>query len=119
MTRFFRNKKGQNVAEYAILIALVVGAIIAMQTFVKRGFQGRLKGAVDYMVDQTNTLGTEGQYEPYYQESEYTSTRDSSDEQYSNADTMKTTGDTDTSRTGSQETGYTPGGTVGTGMTID
>ena len=36
-------KKAQNTAEYAILIVLVVGAVIAMQTYVKRGWQGRVK----------------------------------------------------------------------------
>jgi hypothetical protein len=68
------NRKGQNVVEYSILIALVVGAAIAMQTYVKRGMQGRVKDAVDH----TGSVGEVGgsaltftgkQYEPYYQES--------------------------------------------------
>lgn len=33
--------------EYAILIAVVIGALIGMQTYVKRGLQGRLKAASD------------------------------------------------------------------------
>lgn len=36
------NKKGQNTAEYAILIALIIAAAIGMQTYVKRGLQSRL-----------------------------------------------------------------------------
>lgn len=64
------NKKGQNVVEYSILIALVVGAAIAMQTYVKRGLQGRVKDVVDFTGNRT--IGGEvanlsgGQYEPYY-----------------------------------------------------
>ncbi len=42
------DKKGQNTAEYAILIALVIAAAVAMQTYVKRGMQGRVHDAVEY-----------------------------------------------------------------------
>jgi len=69
--RFF-NKKGQNTAEYAILIALVIAAAVAMQTYVKRGMQGGVKFAVD-KVKKSDT-GT-GQYEPYYLESLYNVTQ--------------------------------------------
>lgn len=67
------NKKGQNTAEYAILIALVIGAAIAMQTYVKRGIQGRVKDEVVDMATQTSELGTTKQYEPYYLDSSFTS----------------------------------------------
>jgi len=40
-------KKGQNTAEYAIVIALVIAAALAMQTYVKRGLQGRVHDASD------------------------------------------------------------------------
>ncbi len=43
----YLNKKGQNTAEYAILIALVVAAVVAMQTYVKRSMQAGIKFAVD------------------------------------------------------------------------
>jgi len=46
MRRLF-NKRAQSTLEYAILIAVVVGALIGMQTYVKRGLQGRLKAASD------------------------------------------------------------------------
>jgi len=36
-------KKSQSILEYAILIAIIVAAILIMQTFMKRGVQGRLK----------------------------------------------------------------------------
>ena len=66
------NKKGQNTAEYAILIALVVGAAVAMQTYVKRSWQGGVKFAVDKV---KKSDGVTGQYEPYYSESDYTVSR--------------------------------------------
>jgi len=68
------NRKGQNVLEYSILIALVVGAAIAMQTYVKRGLQGRVKNAVDHVgvvgdVGGAPLVLSGDQYEPYYAES--------------------------------------------------
>jgi len=76
-----KNKKnrGQNVAEYAILIALVVGAILAMQTFAKRGLQARVRDLTQFMVDETDTFGNTAQYEPYYSESQYATTRDTNE----------------------------------------
>ena len=44
------NRKGQNTAEYAIFIALIIGAALAIQTYVKRGIQGRMKDASDDFV---------------------------------------------------------------------
>jgi uncharacterized protein (UPF0333 family) len=63
----FLNNKGQNTAEYAVLIGLVVAAAIAMQTYVKRGLQGGIKFAVDKSAKSEGTA----QYEPYYLESKY------------------------------------------------
>ncbi len=69
MLRFFKKRKAQSTAEYAILIALVVGVVIAMQTYVKRGVQARVHDEVGGMVNGTAELGTtdaDKQYEPYY-----------------------------------------------------
>ena len=68
------NRKGQNIAEYSILIALVIAAAVAMQVYVKRGIQGRVADAVDYapvtLTESGNTLTfNRKQYEPYYVES--------------------------------------------------
>ena len=68
------NKKGQNVAEYSILIALVIAAALAMQTYVKRGIQGRVADAVDVEVAAGDIGGgalnlRTKQYEPYYVQS--------------------------------------------------
>src|SRR4030042_465651 len=72
-------RKGQNIAEYSILIALVIAAAVAMQVYIKRGIQGRVANAVDHAPtlgniagdagDGTNLDFTRKQYEPYYQES--------------------------------------------------
>ena len=46
------NKKGQNTAEYAILIALVIAAAVGMQTYVKRGLQARVHDETKNFVDK-------------------------------------------------------------------
>jgi len=64
------NKKGQNIAEYVILVAIIIGAAAAMQVYLKRGIQGRMADAVDVAPD-ADVAGTTlsfktKQYEPYY-----------------------------------------------------
>ncbi len=66
MLKRFRNKKAQNTAEYAILIALVIGGVIAMQMYAQRTLQGRIRDVNVKFRDETNALGTTLQYEPYY-----------------------------------------------------
>jgi hypothetical protein len=71
------NRKGQNIAEYSILIALVIAAAVAMQVYVKRGIQGKMADAVSHA--PTFTIQGGGtpitvnfktkQYEPYYVDS--------------------------------------------------
>jgi Flp pilus assembly pilin Flp len=53
-------RKAQSTLEYALIVAVVVGALLAMQVYVKRGLQGRLKSATDDIGDQ---------YSPGYTES--------------------------------------------------
>jgi hypothetical protein len=72
MLKIFKNKKAQNTAEYAILIALVIGGVIAMQTYAQRALQGRLRDASVALRDQTTGIAQDNgattlQYEPYYQ----------------------------------------------------
>ena len=45
--RFLRTRQGQSMAEYAILFAIVIGAAIAMQQYVKSRLQGAVHGATD------------------------------------------------------------------------
>jgi hypothetical protein len=49
--RLLLKRKGQSTAEYAILIGLVIGALVVMQVYVKRGMQGRMKDATDDYVN--------------------------------------------------------------------
>ena len=76
------NRKGQNTAEYAILVAVVIGAIVAMQIYVKRGLQAKVKHVADGVGDGLITKGgitaTTSQYEPYYNDSNYTVGQDQS-----------------------------------------
>lgn len=54
MFKFFnqRRKKGQSTLEYAILIIIIIGALLSIQIYIKRGVQGRLKQATDDIGDQ-------------------------------------------------------------------
>ena len=45
-------KKGQSTLEYAILIIIILGALMSIQIYIKRGIQGRLKSATDDIGDQ-------------------------------------------------------------------
>ena len=56
------NKKAQSTLEYAVLIAIVVGALIAMQVYIKRGIQGRWKQASDDIGEQFSPGYTVGTY---------------------------------------------------------
>lgn len=76
MFKWIWNRKGQNTAEYAILIGVIVAAAIAMQTYIKRGLQGRVRESVDFVENVTPAAGatvtfTGTQYEPYYRDSEF------------------------------------------------
>ena len=47
-----RNKKAQSTLEYAIIMAVVVGALLAMQIYVKRAVEGRMRSTTDSVGDQ-------------------------------------------------------------------
>ena len=82
--KLIKNKKAQNTAEYALLIALVVAAIIAMQTYAQRALQARIRDASTYLTNLTTTgatIGNTAQYEPYYLESSYEVTSTDTDTQ--------------------------------------
>ena len=73
------NKKGQSTVEYAIVVGVVVAALVAMQTYVKRGLQARYHDGIQFLANETNVNATDGitklgsttQYEPYYLSSSY------------------------------------------------
>lgn len=76
-------RRGQSTAEYAIVVSVIIGAIVAMQLYTKRGMQGKIKDVSDTLAaindskfPETELLsgnnakdGTANmpyQYEPYY-----------------------------------------------------
>ena len=86
--KLFHNRKAQNTAEYALLIALVVAGVIAMQTYAQRALQARVKDASDKMTDADIINGADlgilksTQYEPYYLQSKYNVTRNTDEAQF-------------------------------------
>ena len=47
-----RYRKGQTTLEYIVLLIIVMGALLAISNYFKRGLQGRWKAAIDDMGDQ-------------------------------------------------------------------
>jgi uncharacterized protein (UPF0333 family) len=47
MLRYLSKKKAQTTLEYAILIGVIVAGLIAMQVYLKRGYQGKLRASAD------------------------------------------------------------------------
>ena len=63
MLKSLRKMKGQSTMEYAILIMIIIGALLSIQVYIKRGVQGRLKSAADDIGEQfspgnTNAITT-------------------------------------------------------------
>lgn len=84
MFKWIRNKKAQNTAEYAIVIGLVVAVAIGMQTYIKRGLQGRIADAVNHVGAGADVGGTDltfsgQQFEPTFRDSSYDTTTDASE----------------------------------------
>ena len=53
--------RGQTTLEYAVVIAVVAAALLSMQIYMKRGFQGRYRSATDQVGEQfvpTKTTST-------------------------------------------------------------
>lgn len=44
--------RAQSTLEYAVIIAVVVGALLAIQIYMKRGIQGKLRGSTDQIGEQ-------------------------------------------------------------------
>ena len=109
--KLVKNRKAQNTAEYALLIALVVAAIIAMQTYAQRALQARIRDAAKYLTTQTPLTGMEttAQYEPYYLNSSYTVNRVSDETQLLGVNQVEMATSTNTTRDvgGFQESSYT------------
>lgn len=70
----WRNRKGQSMAEYALLVVIILGAVVGMQAYFKRGMQARIKAVVDGVNTASSAdidANTITQYEPYYASSEF------------------------------------------------
>lgn len=67
----YLNKKAQSTAEYVIVLGLIVAAVLAMQTYVKKGLQGRMKDATDYVGSEGQGVFVTKQYDPYYLKSSF------------------------------------------------
>ena len=55
-----REKRGQSTLEYALLLAVIVAGLIAMQVYLKRGYQGRLRQSTDDIGEQYSPGYTTG-----------------------------------------------------------
>ena len=56
MRRLFFARKGQSITEYAILVSVIIGALIAMQTYVKNSLSAKIKVAADGIHDGQELL---------------------------------------------------------------
>lgn len=54
------NKKAQSTLEYALLIGVIVAGLVAMQLYLKRGYQGKLRENSDQLGDQYSPSYTTG-----------------------------------------------------------
>jgi len=61
----YRNKRAQVTAEYALMAACIIAALVVMQHYIKRAAQGRLREAADSI---------SGQYDPKHISSRIVST---------------------------------------------
>jgi hypothetical protein len=52
MFKSLNKRKGQSTLEYAVLIVIIIAALLAMNQYIKRGLQGRLKSSTDDIGDQ-------------------------------------------------------------------
>ncbi len=46
------NTRGQSTLEYAVLISIVVGALVAMQIYMKRGLEGKIHESTNQIGEQ-------------------------------------------------------------------
>jgi Flp pilus assembly pilin Flp len=108
LRNFLKNRKAQNTAEYALLIALVVAGVIAMQTYAQRALQARIHDAAGYMAQSANTVGfgNSTQYEPYYLTSSYNSSSNSEESKRLGVGLEAADSVTNSSRNGSQASSY-------------
>ena len=107
LKRLFKNKKGQNTAEYAILIGIVVASIVAMQVYARRALNARVRDASTHLTSITgNFLGNTAQYEPYYQDTNYDTATDSTERELLGVNQVERQIENTQTRTGSDTEVY-------------
>jgi len=52
------NRRGQNLADVVIIFTIISLALVAMQPYVKRGIQGRVKDLTDSIIDSKQIAST-------------------------------------------------------------
>jgi len=55
-------QRGQSTLEYAVVIAVVLAALLAIQIYVKRGVQGKLRSSTDSIGEQYSAGQTTSKY---------------------------------------------------------
>ena len=113
LRNFLKNRKAQNTAEYALLIALVVAGVIAMQTYAQRALQARIHDAANYMSTNTSDIGCSEQYEPYYMKSDYNQNSNSYDAKILGNGTVGADSSKESTRNGYEESTYNSTDTTG------
>ena len=81
MFRRILKRRAQTTLEYAVLIGVIVGGLVAMQIYLKRGWQGKLRDSADNMG---------GQFSPEHTEYSYTTTSNTVSSETLNAGTSTT-----------------------------
>ena len=107
---FRKNNNGQNTAEYALLIALVVAGVIAMQTYTQRSLQAKMRDAGQYLTKGADTaipgVNATEQYEPQYQHSDYGVTKNAEENKRQGVGLVAQDSTSNRTRTGFQESTY-------------
>ena len=58
MLQYLNQRRGQSTLEYAVLATVIIGALLTIQVYIKRGVQGRLKSAADDIGEQQSDGNT-------------------------------------------------------------
>ena len=88
--------RGQSTLEYAIIVMVVVGALLAMQIYMKRGLQGKLK-------DSSDNIGA--QYSAGNVTSSHTTTTATSSDEKTSSKGSSSTVDSSSTITGNENIG--------------
>lgn len=83
MLKYLKQSKAQIIGEYVVTIAILVGAMVTMTVYIRRALQARVHDAAVFMVETADEAsrnnggpGVRSEYEPYYGETDSTTTRD-------------------------------------------